>query len=118
MTDPLLTERVDRARAPFPQSSNARYQASLSLHAVPRLGKIGGIGSLIGRVEAEVVALAGLEAMSNPPPSASLTSAIGSMGVMNRRFADREFLAGTYSIADMACIGCARWWKRQGPRHR
>ena len=36
------------------------------------------------------------------------------MGVMNRRFADREFLAGTYSIADMACIGWARWWKRQG----
>jgi GST-like protein len=35
-------------------------------------------------------------------------------GVMNRRLADREFLAGAYSIADMACVGWARWWKRQG----
>ena len=26
-------------------------------------------------------------------------------GVMNRRLADRDFLAGKYSIADMACIG-------------
>jgi GSH-dependent disulfide-bond oxidoreductase len=26
-------------------------------------------------------------------------------GVMNRRLADREFLAGPYSIADIACIG-------------
>ena len=26
-------------------------------------------------------------------------------GVMNRRLADRDFLAGDYSIADMACIG-------------
>ena len=26
-------------------------------------------------------------------------------GVMNKRLADREFLAGDYSIADMACIG-------------
>jgi len=35
-------------------------------------------------------------------------------GVMNRRLKDREFLAGTYSIADMACIGWARYWERQG----
>ena len=66
MTDPLLTECVDRARAPFSAVFQCGYLASLSLHAVPRLGKMGGIGSLIGRVEAEVVALAGLEAMSNP----------------------------------------------------
>jgi GST-like protein len=35
-------------------------------------------------------------------------------GVMNKRLADREFLAGKYSIADMACIGWARSWQRQG----
>jgi len=34
--------------------------------------------------------------------------------VMNRRLADRDFLAGRYSIADMACVGWARAWKRQG----
>ena len=35
-------------------------------------------------------------------------------GVMNRRLANREFLAGKYSIADMACYGWVRPWKRQG----
>ena len=35
-------------------------------------------------------------------------------GVMDRRLADREFLAGDYSIADMACIGWVRPYKNQG----
>ncbi|MBS7544803.1 glutathione S-transferase family protein [Ancylobacter oerskovii] len=35
-------------------------------------------------------------------------------GVMNRRLADRDYLAGDYSIADMACIGWAKLWERQG----
>jgi GST-like protein len=33
---------------------------------------------------------------------------------MNTRLKDREFLAGKYSIADMACVGWANSWKRQG----
>ena len=35
-------------------------------------------------------------------------------GVMNKRLADREFLAGPYSIADMACIGWIRPYQNQG----
>ena len=35
-------------------------------------------------------------------------------GVMNKRLADREFLAGDYSIADMASIGWTRSYKNQG----
>jgi GST-like protein len=35
-------------------------------------------------------------------------------GVMDRRLAGAEFLAGDYSIADIACIGWARLWQRQG----
>src|SRR4051794_5775106 len=35
-------------------------------------------------------------------------------GVMNRRLADREFLAGSYSIADMACVGWVGRWQRMG----
>lgn len=36
------------------------------------------------------------------------------LGVMNKRLADRPFLAGRYSIADMACVGWASRWERQG----
>lgn len=35
-------------------------------------------------------------------------------GVMNRRLEGRDYLAGDYSIADMACIGWAKSWERQG----
>ncbi len=35
-------------------------------------------------------------------------------GVMNRRLADHEFLAGDYSIADIASVGWAKSWERQG----
>jgi GST-like protein len=35
-------------------------------------------------------------------------------GVMNRRLEDRDYLAGDYSIADMACVGWVRGYERQG----
>jgi GST-like protein len=35
-------------------------------------------------------------------------------GVMNRRLSDRDYLAGSYSIADMACFGWANRLDRQG----
>ncbi|MET3354048.1 glutathione S-transferase N-terminal domain-containing protein [Xanthobacter autotrophicus] len=35
-------------------------------------------------------------------------------GVMNTRLKDREYLAGDYSIADIACVGWAKLWERQG----
>jgi GST-like protein len=35
-------------------------------------------------------------------------------GVLNKRLADRAFLAGEYSIADMACYPWIVPWKRQG----
>jgi GSH-dependent disulfide-bond oxidoreductase len=34
--------------------------------------------------------------------------------VMNKRLATRDYLAGAYSIADMACVGWSRAWERQG----
>ena len=34
-------------------------------------------------------------------------------GVMNTRLKDRAFLAGKYSIADMACVGWVNLWQRQ-----
>ena len=35
-------------------------------------------------------------------------------GVMNIRLKDREFIAGKYSIADMAIVGWANGWERHG----
>jgi GST-like protein len=35
-------------------------------------------------------------------------------GVMNTRLKDREFIAGDYSIADMAIVGWANGWERHG----
>jgi GST-like protein len=33
---------------------------------------------------------------------------------MNMRLKDREFIAGNYSIADMALVGWVNGWERQG----
>jgi len=35
-------------------------------------------------------------------------------GVMDRRLREHEFLAGKYSIADIACVGWVSRWKLQG----
>jgi len=35
-------------------------------------------------------------------------------GVLNERLKDREFICGDYSIADMAVVGWAKLWERQG----
>jgi GST-like protein len=35
-------------------------------------------------------------------------------GVLDRQLAKHEFIAGAYSIVDMACIGWARGWEKQG----
>jgi GST-like protein len=35
-------------------------------------------------------------------------------GVMDKRLADRQYLAGEYSIADMACYPWVVPWERQG----
>ncbi len=37
-------------------------------------------------------------------------------GVMNKRLADHEYLAGDYSIADMACYPWVVPWERQGQK--
>lgn len=35
-------------------------------------------------------------------------------GVLNRRLEGRQFICDEYSIADMACIGWAKGWEKQG----
>ena len=48
---------------------------------------------------------------SRTPSTATPTRCNRLYGVMNKRLKDRAFLAGDYSIADMACIG---WASRHG----
>ena len=48
-------------------------------------------------------------------PSKRYTNEVNRLyGVMDRRLADRDFLADEYSIADMASIGWVRSHERQG----
>jgi GST-like protein len=35
-------------------------------------------------------------------------------GVLNKQLANREYVAGAYSIADMSIVGWAKLWERQG----
>jgi GSH-dependent disulfide-bond oxidoreductase len=35
-------------------------------------------------------------------------------GVLNRRLAGRDYICDEYSIADIACVGWAKLWERQG----
>ena len=50
-----------------------------------------------------------------PYPIARYTDEVHRLfGVMNNRLAEREFLAGRYSIADMACVGWVRLAERMG----
>jgi GST-like protein len=35
-------------------------------------------------------------------------------GVLNRRLEGRDYICGDYTIADIACIGWAKLWERQG----
>ena len=51
----------------------------------------------------------------SPTPSTRYTNEVNRLfGVMNTRLAGREFLAGRYSIADMACVGWVRLAERMG----
>jgi GST-like protein len=48
-------------------------------------------------------------------PIARYTNEVNRLyGVMNMRLAERDYLAGRYSIADMACVGWVRLAERQG----
>ena len=56
-----------------------------------------------------------LRAGEAPLRDGPLPNEVGRLfGVMNKRLANRQFLAGDYSIADMACYPWIVPWKRQG----
>jgi GST-like protein len=73
--------------------------------------QVGGFGPMLGqahhfRIFAKEKVPYGIERFT--------TEATRLYGVLDRRLADRPFLAGEYSIADIATVGWAKMWERQG----
>ena len=72
---------------------------------------MGGLGPMAGQAHHFRHLRAGAAAIRDRPLHQRVNRLYG---VMNIRLADRPFLAGKYSIADMACVGWASRWERQG----
>jgi len=73
--------------------------------------QVGGLGPMAGQAHH----FRGDAAEQIPYAIARYTDEVNRLyGVMNKRLADRDFLAGAYSIADMACWTWSRNWRRQG----
>jgi GSH-dependent disulfide-bond oxidoreductase len=90
----------------LPKDQRGRYEAIQWL-----MFQMGGIGPMLGQVH-HFRAYA-----PEPIPYAidRYTNEAGRLyGVVDRRLADRPFIAGDYSIADMAIFPWLRSWERQG----
>jgi GST-like protein len=73
--------------------------------------QVGGLGPMAGQAHH----FRGDAAERIPYAIARYTDEVNRLyGVMNKRLSDRDYLAGAYSIADIACWGWSRNWKRQG----
>jgi GSH-dependent disulfide-bond oxidoreductase len=73
--------------------------------------QVGGLGPMAGQAHH----FRGDAAEQIPYAIARYTDEVNRLyGVMNKRLCDRDYLAGPYSIADIACWGWSRNWKRQG----
>jgi GST-like protein len=73
--------------------------------------QVGGLGPMAGQAHH----FRGDAAEQLPYAIARYTDEVNRLyGVMNKRLADRDYLAGDYSIADIASWGWSRNWKRQG----
>jgi GST-like protein len=73
--------------------------------------QVGGLGPMAGQAHH----FRGDAAEPIPYAIARYTDEVNRLyDVMNERLAARDFLAGTYSIADMACWTWSRNWRRQG----
>jgi len=73
--------------------------------------QVGGLGPMAGQAHH----FRGYAAEKIPYAIDRYTNEVNRLyGVMNTRLSDRDYLAGQYSIADIACWGWSRSWKLQG----
>ena len=90
----------------YPASERARVEVDQWL-----FWQVGGLGPMAGQAHH----FRQYAAEQNPYAVQRYTNECNRLyGVMNKRLADREFLAGKYSIADIACVGWTSRWERQG----
>jgi GST-like protein len=90
----------------YGKSERARVEADQWL-----FWQVGGLGPMAG--QANHFRLYAPEKI--PYAIARYTNEVNRLyGVMEKRLADREYLAGAYSIADIASWGWTRQWKQQG----
>ena len=90
----------------YPQEERARVEVEQWL-----MWQVGGLGPMAG--QAHHFRLYAPEKI--PYGIDRYTNEVNRLyGVMNKRLGDRDYLAGEFSIADIACIGWARGWQRQG----
>jgi GST-like protein len=99
-----LAEKTGRF---LPPAGNRRYAVMQWL-----MFQMGGLGPMCGQAHHFRQAMGGVEV---PYGVERYTKEVGRLyGVMDRRLGEAEFLAGGYSIADMACWPWVRPHKRQG----
>jgi len=90
----------------YPQDERGRVEVDQWL-----FWQVGGLGPMAGQAHH----FRGDSAEEIPYAIERYTNEVNRLyGVMNARLADREYLAGRYSIADIAAWGWSRNWKRQG----
>ncbi|HEY8013914.1 MAG TPA: glutathione S-transferase N-terminal domain-containing protein [Dongiaceae bacterium] len=102
----ILLYLAEKAGKFLPRDQRGRYEVMQWL-----MFQMGGIGPMLGQVH-HFRAYA-----PEPIPYAidRYTKEAGRLyGVIDRRLADRPFIAGDYSIADMAIFPWLRSWERQG----
>ncbi len=102
----ILVYLAEKAGKFLPRDQRGRYEVMQWL-----MFQMGGIGPMLGQVH-HFRAYA-----PEPIPYAidRYTKEAGRLyGVIDRRLADRPFIAGDYSIADMAIFPWLRSWERQG----
>jgi GST-like protein len=97
-----------KARKLYPEEERQRVEVGQWLFwQVGGLGPMGGQANHFRRYAPEKIAY-GIERYTREVTRL--------FGVMDRRLSDREFLADTYSIADIACIGWVNEWEDMGQR--
>jgi len=88
--------------------SNAREQVAVEEWL---FWQVGGLGPMAGQSNH----FRNYAAEKIPYAIARYTDEVNRLyGVMNRRLERHEYLAGPYSIADMACVAWAKGWEPQG----